>query len=64
VSTPDDPLPRHTSGMNGSEHPPPGSEAVTVTVVPDPGGSSISLAEQVAAVVAAHPAVARLHGGI
>jgi hypothetical protein len=50
--------------MNGSEHPPPGSEAVTVTEVPDPGGSSISLAEQVAAVVAAHPAVAGLHGGI
>jgi len=38
-------------------------QAVTVTVVPDPT-APIPLAEQIAAVVTAHPAVAGLHGGI
>lgn len=37
--------------------------AVTVTVIPDPA-APIPLAEQIAAVVTAHPAVAGLHGGI
>ncbi|MCW2718676.1 MAG: hypothetical protein QOG20_4101 [Pseudonocardiales bacterium] len=36
---------------------------MTVTVVPDPA-DPVPLAEQVAAVVTAHPAVAGLHGGI
>lgn len=35
---------------------------MTVTVVPDP--TVVPLAEQIAALVTAHPAVAGLHGGI